>query len=647
MSAMPQVGGLKELKKRVGVQPFSERINLDSDGYSACPFHDGDSNRSFHVLKKEDGTVLGTCFSECGKSWDAISFVRQFDAVEMGEAIRRVAESSHVGKVVELPRKEPAVPMTSEKWETAGRAVTDDDVATLAASRLHSATPSAAALNALGFRIGEKYGQTFLVAPYRLGNTFYTVKGRNLKTKEFIQENSVSQQGLFNIGAVTAGSDVFVVESELDAAVLYENGYTAVSVINAKQKSIETEVLRKLNTAARIFLVGDQDSAGQICMDAISKLLPSEKIHRISFMGGKDVGELAQTIKTSAGFLGDFKSNWEQLRTDALSSWISKNIPFVSAITKTAQTWVIDRLLPEGGLLMLNGKYGSMKSVIALWFGNAIERGVPVLSRNVPCKCPVLYIDRENPETTIGVRKQLMEIPDGMVRYWGEWLDERTPDINDPRLDEFMVREHGVIIFDSLIDFSEGSDENSTSEMNVILFRLRRLARLGKGVIVLHHTNKNGDPRGSTSIFAAADMSLKVTKTADGTLQLREDKFRCCGNWEMDIRFDFKSPFGCQVLRDTERFVATTVPEKTDSTDAFYAVRAVLSKFHEENHGAGMGKTALLKQMEAVFGINPRRAGRHALAQALANGTIEAKDGLTKTKAPKKLHYLVGWKPSK
>ena len=304
---------LQALKKQVGIAPFDQRIHLSHDGFCACPFHQGDSDKSFHVVQKENGIFLGTCFSECGQSFDAIDFVKKFDNVQTGEAIRKlialVEENGEAPDTV-LHKPKPADPMTAELWAKLGRAVTDDDVATLAASRPHSATPSAAALNALGFKIAEYYGP-HLVAPYRLGETFYTLKARSLSKKEFIQENSVSQKGLFNIDAVTEGCDVYVVESELDAAILHEHGYIAVSVVNAKQKMLEPEVLKKLTTAYRIFLVGDQDAPGQICMDNLAGLLPAEKVYRMRLPEAKDVERTGRADERH-GFQSDMERTCER-----------------------------------------------------------------------------------------------------------------------------------------------------------------------------------------------------------------------------------------------------------------------------------------------------------------------------------------------
>lgn len=127
-SNAPNQPDLQELKRRVGLSPFAERITIDGGGFSPCPFHDGDGEESFHLVKTEDGAVVGTCFSLCGKatnkgskSWDAIAFVQKFDGVDRDEAVRRVAASNGDGdEMVRLREKALAVPITAEDWGISG-----------------------------------------------------------------------------------------------------------------------------------------------------------------------------------------------------------------------------------------------------------------------------------------------------------------------------------------------------------------------------------------------------------------------------------------------------------------------------------------------------------------------------------------------
>lgn len=597
---------LQALKREVGIRPFAQRLHFNEGGFAKCPFHDGDGETTFHLKTTEDNAVIGTCFSECNKTWDAIDFVKRFDDVQTAEAIRKLAAlaSEHGDAPTTILQKpKPASPMTAANWAKAGHPVTDADAATLAASRPNSVTPSSATLNAMGFKMASLHGQTFIAAPYRLGDTFYTIKARNIRTKEFINENSVSQKGLFNIDAVTEGCDVYVVESELDAAVLHESGYTAVSVINAPQKQIEPEVLKKLLTARRIFLVGDQDAAGQICMDNISQLLPADKIYRMELPNAKDVGELAVAFKNDAVVFGDFKTQWNALVKDAMASWVTHNIPFVSELSSVPQEWIVDRFLPMHGYLLISAKYGAQKSMVALLTAWGIEAGTAVLGRKVTRPVPVLYLDRENPQGTIGDRCNHLGVPANQIRYWGDWQpDEPVPqEIDDPRLVEFMVREHGIIIFDSMTDWLQGKDENNCSEMTVFALKFRRLARLGSGVIVLHHENKAGTVRGSTSIPAGSDMAMKMSKNdVTDIVTIQSERFRMCADWELQFKIDFHSPrWAVDVIKDQSK---TDTYKKQSATDIEKA-SAILADYHSQNNGASMTQTQFLKMLH-IEGIS-------------------------------------------
>ena len=44
---------LQAIKRPVGLAPFAQRVQLSSDGFCACPFHSGDSDKSFHVVQKK------------------------------------------------------------------------------------------------------------------------------------------------------------------------------------------------------------------------------------------------------------------------------------------------------------------------------------------------------------------------------------------------------------------------------------------------------------------------------------------------------------------------------------------------------------------------------------------------------------------
>ena len=175
--------------------------------------------------------------------------------------------------------------------------------------------------------------------------------------------------------------------------------------------------------------------------------------------------------------------------------------------------------------------------------------------------------------------------------------------------------------------------------MTEVSRKFRRLARLGGGVIVLHHDNKNGvGYRGSTAIPAGSDMAIKIAKNEKtDVIEIRTERFRMCEKWDMDIIYDFKTtPWSVKVLKDK---TAKDSYEK-ESTDEMETVAVILANYHEENDGAGMNKTQLLSMLQAA---DISKAPALAL---LAKGVREDKwkfKPATRNNAI--LYSLTGWKP--
>ena len=83
-------------------------------------------------------------------------------------------------------------------------------------------------------------------------------------------------------------------------------------------------------------------------------------------------------------------------------------------------------MLPYGGLLLFSGKYGAYKSLWAFFMAAGIEAGTSVFRHKVLRKIPVLYVDHENHQQTVGERRTGIGLPDNAVRYWGDWIDDQA-----------------------------------------------------------------------------------------------------------------------------------------------------------------------------------------------------------------------------
>jgi hypothetical protein len=189
-----------------------------------------------------------------------------------------------------------------------------------------------------------------------------------------------------------------------------------------------------------------------------------------------------------------------------------EDIPGPQALPEEQVEWVVEGMLPAGGVTLLAGESGSYKTWLALALARSVAAGQEFLGRRA-LRRGVLYLDRENPAALVRQRAERLGLgaAEGL-KLWGGWLDDPPPAIGDARLAE-MARQHGpLMVFDSFIRF-HAQDENSATEMAAVMAELRGLANAGACVLVLHHKPKgeSSQYRGSSDIRAGVDVAISVS----------------------------------------------------------------------------------------------------------------------------------------
>jgi len=179
--------------------------------------------------------------------------------------------------------------------------------------------------------------------------------------------------------------------------------------------------------------------------------------------------------------------------------------------------YIVGDLIPEGAITMLTGDSGHGKTIFATALAGAIAAGGQFLGREVVQR-KVLYLDRENPLSL--VKQHLFDLhiertPDLII--WGCWCEHPADGPAAASLHEFARAEKPVMIFDSLIAFHTGNEQDA-SETRKYLQLYRDLAAAGATVILLHHTGKSENAkqyRGSSDIKASVDMAWLIEKLGD------------------------------------------------------------------------------------------------------------------------------------
>ncbi len=177
---------------------------------------------------------------------------------------------------------------------------------------------------------------------------------------------------------------------------------------------------------------------------------------------------------------------------------------------REAVEYLIEPELPAKAVVCLTGDSESGKTTLACaWARDVIHKGHAVL-----------ILDRDkNPRDRIRDRLERLGITtDGdLLRVWDCEQVEDPPQPDHPLIADWvsrMVAETGkapLVIVDSLVSFfTADEDENSAVDMRALFDRCRAITKLGATVIAIHHTNRNGEARGSSDFKPASDQAFLV-----------------------------------------------------------------------------------------------------------------------------------------
>ena len=198
----------------------------------------------------------------------------------------------------------------------------------------------------------------------------------------------------------------------------------------------------------------------------------------------------------------------------------------------------IDNLLPRGGVLLLYGNAGEMKSFVALHMGFCIATGIPWLDFNTTQgRCLIMNFEISE----AGYHDRLVSMSRNFTvelqKFYVASLGAKL--LDEDNTFSWFVREFiepidpDVIILDCLAKCF-GGDENSNQELGVFFQKMDILKENRRGIILIHHCNKNlfisdamNRARGGTRLIGDPDTVIYLTKQPVGK-QLQFGKTRLC-----------------------------------------------------------------------------------------------------------------------
>lgn len=202
---------------------------------------------------------------------------------------------------------------------------------------------------------------------------------------------------------------------------------------------------------------------------------------------------------------------------------------------------------------LLVGDSGSCKSYIALHCAQHVARGLLWIGHRTT-QGGVLFVDQESNENDIRLR--IKKIEQGLLDQdrcadppplWFTCLygtDLREAAALE-KLESTIIKAKARLVFlDALVDCVVDAEENSAKEMQPFFMALRRIANKTRAaIIVIHHTNRVGDYRGSSALKAAVDhmLMVKMGNRGDNSMSLNFEsvKNRHGGRLRFSARANF------------------------------------------------------------------------------------------------------------
>ena len=198
--------------------------------------------------------------------------------------------------------------------------------------------------------------------------------------------------------------------------------------------------------------------------------------------------------------------------------------------------WLVQDLIPLGGLTALTGEPASFKSFLTQALAACVAQGQPFLGHFETTRGKVLLIDQENQLRLIRERFEHLPVK-GSERIF--FLSQQGVKIDDKshidRLVEVVKEIDPVlVVMDSLVRFHRG-DENAAKDMNLFFEAANRLSDVDRTVLFIHHHRKQygfgrqssaQNIRGSSDIPAAVECHLAVDRKAKDILTITQTKVR-------------------------------------------------------------------------------------------------------------------------
>jgi len=366
----------------------------------------------------------------------------------------------------------------------------------------------------------EKYAYTDAAGEVLYYNCRY-------EPKTFRQSNAEGGWGVkgipkvpYNLPAVMGADTVWIAEGEKDVATLGKLGF--VGSCNTGGGGNWTTDLNEYFKGKEVILLPDNDEPGRKHMAKVAEHIRpfSKSIKLLELPGIPEKGDVSDWVSS----FSDMDSAAERLAimADGLPEYepavdvpipkAGKRFELISAgafrkLDIPERVYFINPVLTSKSITLISGARGVGKTFFALGMIDAAARGQGFgpWECATPARC--CYVDGEMPSEDIRERVKLMNISDDVLILSNDHATESGTStvslaLEDSRNDFLLVlKDNGiqVVAFDNIGCLAPGLDENCKADWDPVNQWLLELRFAGISPVLLHHTGKNGDQRGTSA----------------------------------------------------------------------------------------------------------------------------------------------------
>jgi len=335
--------------------------------------------------------------------------------------------------------------------------------------------------------------------------------------------------GLWRLAEAREKRFIVLVEGESDTWTLWHHGFPCLGIPGSSMtQTIQPEHLTQIE---RVYIVQEPDSAGDNFVSAVARRLREiawkgdSCCVKFSNVGVKDPNELhllapqrfpeafqAALVKATpiepTDTQSDAKGQTPGLKLTKLGDLLSEPEEQVN--------WLVDSMLPSGGLSLLVAKPKVGKSTLARDLALRVARGEPFLGRDV-AKGGVIYLALEEKRSEVRNHFRAMGANGSEEIY--VHAAHAPEGALQAVIEEVRARKPVLLVVDPLLKFTRVRDANDYAQVTSALEPLLILAReYNVHVLVVHHLGKGERAEatdqilGSTAFYAAVDTALALKK---------------------------------------------------------------------------------------------------------------------------------------